>query len=301
MKKLSPELQGAMYAIISGLLYGLVGYFGVKLMDTHLSISNMQFWRFFISTLFMSLILIKQFKIFNDNAIEMLKSFLFGALFYSAAAGIYFVSSQYIGTGPSMVILFTYPAFVMLLNWLLFKNKISKMYYLAIALIVFGMTLLVDLSELKFDIIGIGLGVVAGILHACYIVFSKRVNISPLLSTLMVSFGCAVACLVVSLWNHNFIIPSTTTQWMTILGFGIISTALPMLLFLEGLKKINAEKASLLSVLEPVFVVIFGIILLEELIDLSKVIGIIIILSGALLTLFGGKLMKLGQNKLSNR
>lgn len=290
MKKLSPEFQGALYAVISGLLYGLVGYFGLSLMETELSIANMQFWRFAISGLFICLILIKEQRALNDNAVEMVKAFLSGALFYSASAGIYFIGSQYIGTGPSMVIFFTYPVFVMLLNWILYKHKIAKIYYVAIALIILGMTQLVDMSELKFDMIGISLAVLSGILYACYIVWSKRVEISPITSTLMVSLGCALACLVFSLCGHDFSIPSTLAQWAYILGFGIVSTAIPMLFFLEGLKKINAEKASILSVTEPIFVVIFGIILLEETINLPKVVGIITILLGAFITFFNRKL-----------
>jgi len=152
------------------------------------------------------------------------------------------------------------------------------------------MTQLVDMSELKFDMIGISLAVLSGILYACYIVWSKKVEISPMTSTLMVSLGCALACLVFSLCGHDFSIPSTLAQWAYILGFGIVSTAIPMLFFLEGLKKINAEKASILSVTEPIFVVIFGIILLEETINLPKVVGIITILLGAFITLFNRKL-----------
>ena len=66
---------------------------------------------------------------------------------------------------------------------------------------------------------------------------------------------------------------------------GIICTALPILFFLESLKYISSEKASMLTVLEPIFVVIFGVILMHEPITFIQIIGIITILLGALLTL----------------
>jgi drug/metabolite transporter (DMT)-like permease len=231
-----------------------------------------------------------KYRDYNKNILEIFKLFCLGALFYSTSAGIFFVASQYIGTGLSMVILFTFPAIVMFFNWCLYKIKISKHYYMAIILMLLGMLLLVDLSDVTFDILGLGLGLTAAVLYACYIIASKKITVSPILSTIMISSGCSTACLLFALINHSFMIPSTLLQWSHILGFGILSTALPMLLLLEGLKKISAEKASILSVLEPVFVVIFGIILLEETLRLPQVIGIITVLSGALITLFSHKL-----------
>jgi drug/metabolite transporter (DMT)-like permease len=58
------------------------------------------------------------------------------------------------------------------------------------------------------------------------------------------------------------------------------------LLLLKALKYIDAEKAATLSVLEPVFVLIFGIILLDEKITFIQTIGTIIVLLGALMVLF---------------
>lgn len=290
MKMFSREQKGSFYAITSGLCFGLVGYFGLSLMDTNVSVSNMQFWRFLISMLVMLFILMPQYKTFDDNAVEVLKAFFSGVFFYSTSTGIYFSASKYIGTGLAVVIFFTFPVFVMLLNWLLYRTKIDKIYYLSVILIILGMVHLVDLNDLKLDMIGIGLAVLGAMIYACYIVSSKRIKVSSMVSTLMISLGCSVACLIFSLYDESFFIPSTSFQWIHILGFGILSTALPILLLLQGLKKISAEKASILSVMEPVFVVIFGIILLDETITTTQMIGVVTILSGAIITLSGNNL-----------
>ena len=65
----------------------------------------------------------------------------------------------------------------------------------------------------------------------------------------------------------------------------LISTALPILLLLEAMKYISSTKASILSVLEPLFVVIFGVILLDEQISLAEGCGVVIVLAGAMLAL----------------
>lgn len=290
MKILSLEYQGSFCAIASGLLYGLVGYFGMNLMNSNMSVANMQFWRFLISAIFIGLILIWQIKSFREKKVEMLKAFLAGALFYSISGGVYFLGCQYIGTGLAMVIFFTFPVFVMLLNWLIYKINISKISYFAVVLIAIGMIQLSDLGELKFDIIGMGLSILGAILYACYIIASKTIKTSPLVATLMISLGCSFACLLFALWDQHFFIPATFTQWRHIVGFGVISTALPMLFLLKGLKYISTEKVSLLSVLEPVFVVIFGILLLNEKLSLLQTIGMMTVLTGALITVFSRNL-----------
>lgn len=282
--KISTEHQGSLYAIISGLMYGLVGYFGIKLMSD-LSIANLQFWRFIVSGLFMCVFFFKHFKVSKKDTFPIINTFCFGGVLYSAAAGVYFIASQYIGTGPSMVIFFTYPAMVVLINWIIYKNKIAKIYYFAIFLVAVGMIQLIDLNEFRLDLLGLGLAILSAVFYAFYIVCSKNIKLSPVMSTVVVSFGCAFACLIYALWDQSFSIPTTQDEWLLILGFGIVTTALPMLLFLKALEKISSEKASILSVTEPIFVVIFGAILLNEVIDMPKAIGIVAILVGALMTL----------------
>ena len=55
----SQEQRGSLYAIVSGLLYGFIGYFGLSAMNGHLSASNMLFWRFLISSIIILIILIR--------------------------------------------------------------------------------------------------------------------------------------------------------------------------------------------------------------------------------------------------
>lgn len=290
MKSLSPDTQGSLFSITSGLLYGLVGYFGMTLMSTNISVTNMTFWRFLVAALFIGVILIKQSKMLTLNKLEMLKAFLSGATFYSISTLSYFMASQSIGTGLAMVLLFTFPVFVILLNWIISRIEIPKVYYFAILIITLGLVLLADLGDLKFDLIGFGFGLLSAFLYASYIVSSKNIKLPPLVSTLMITFGCAIACLIFTLFDNSFMVPSTHSQWIHILGFGIFSTAFAILFLLKGMKTISAEKASILSVLEPVFVVIFGILLLDESLTALQGCGVIIILSGAVLTLFSQKL-----------
>ncbi len=286
MNFISEQKLGAFCAAASGLCYGLVGYFGLHIIHDDFSVSTMLFWRFFIAASLIGLVLVPQFKQGVSLDKQGLKVFFYGLLFYGTSTTLYFSASEHIGTGVAMVILFTFPALVMLINMVVYKATIRKMYYLALAVIFLGMIFLVDTGGFSLDVYGISISVLAAFLYACYIVFTKKATLPPAISALLVSMGCMCASLVCALFENNFRIPLDLSTWFTLVCMGLFCTALPILLFMQGLKYISSEKASMLSVLEPVFVVIFGVLLLGEQLSGTQMVGILIILSGAIGTLF---------------
>lgn len=286
----SSEQRGSVYAILSGFLYGFIGYFGLSAINQHLSASTMLFWRFLISSLLMAIILIPQFKTFKQYSKPLLIAFGTGVFYYGISTLLYFYASLYIGSGLSMVIFFTYPVIIMVLNYFFYGQLIPKIYYLAIVIILFGMLLMIDMKQVGFDLIGIALGLASSFFYACYIISSKKNEMPPNLSTLMVCLGCMTTSFIVSYLDHSLTIPQNMDAWLNILGIGVIATVIPILLMLHSLKYISSEKASILSVLEPVFVVIFGVILLGETLQPWHALGVVLVLLGALITLFSHRI-----------
>lgn len=276
------EKKGNWYAILSGLLYGLLGYFGMVLVGGGLSAVNVSFWRFSTSFLCMALIFLATRPKKLGPSRHYFRAFINGALFYSAPSTLFFIASQYIGTGQSMVIFFCFPAFVMMLNKALYNNPIKPHYFASFAVIIAGLVMLVDIAEFGFDLIGVALSLLSGVSYAFYVVFSKQVKLSALESTIMVSLGCATTSLILALATGTFVVPPQPMQWLHIIGLAIISTAVPILLMLEALKHISSDRASLLAVLEPVATVIFGVILLHEQLTMKAAFGIGLTLLGAM-------------------
>ncbi|HHF7374396.1 DMT family transporter [Legionella bozemanae] len=293
---INQEYRGSIYAILSGFLYGFIGYFGLSAMNGNLSASTMLFWRFLISSMIILIIMLPKIKKNNDSYKNMFLAFLTGAFFYGISTWLYFLASNYIGSGLAMVIFFTYPVLIMLLNYFFYGQSIPQVYYFAILVILMGMTLMVDLDALSFNLWGILLGIASAFFYACYVIGSKRNELSPNMSTFMVCLGCMVTSSFVSLFNHSFAIPSSTDVWYHLFGISVIATVAPIILLLYSLKYISSEKASILSVLEPVFVVIFGVLLLGEELNFWGAAGIVFVLTGALLTLFSHKIT-IGQLK----
>ena len=282
------DTKGSLYAITSGFFYGFIGYFGVSIIQSNFSISNMLFWRFFVSSIMMVALLIANTKNIKANWKEIAKALVVGALFYGGSAATYFMACDYIGTGLSMVIVFTYPVVVTLSNWFFDNHKITKIYYISITIIMIGMVMLIDRTEMAFDIYGVVLAILSSLTYAMYMIASKKQmqELDPITSSFMASLSNCIMFFIIAIFTDSLVIPVGINLWINILGIGIICTALPILFLLEGMKYISSGKAALLSVLEPVCVVIVGVVLLKEHLSILQVAGIITILSGALIVQF---------------
>ncbi len=289
MKLLSDIKKGSLYALTSGLLYGLIGYFGIMIMNAGISIYNMVFFRFLISTLSILPLAIFHYKTLFASPKENLKMFFYGLGLYAFSAIFYFISSKYLGTGLAMVISFTYPAFVVIFNVLYYRITFQKIYYIALPMMVIGMFMLVDSEGATFDLVGIFFGLLASFVYALYIIGSKTSKLHAIPSTFLVSLGCMSTSLILTIFDGSLIIPRGFEVWKNILGIGIICTSIPILLLLVSFKYISSESASILSVSEPIFVLIFGIILLNEKISMIEIMGATAILVAAFITLLPEK------------
>lgn len=279
------DTKGFVFCIASGLLYGPMGYFGVQLINNGLSITNMLFWRYATAAIFIFIMLIPRIKYMRIDPKIFIRQLMLGLIFYGTFSLLYFQACLFIGTGLAIVIFFTFPAFVMSFNWIIYKNPAPRIYYISLITIIFGMILLIDLKHMKADLRGIALALFSAAGYAAYIIFSKtHINAAPpVTSTLTISIGGALFALVASLANGTFFIPHTFMLFKNIIGLGVIATALPILFLLEGLRYVSSEKAAFLSVLEPVFVFIIGVTALNESVSPTEAIGAIIILTGAML------------------
>lgn len=278
---------GVLYTALSGILYGSIGYFGATLMGHGFSVSNLLVWRFFLSCALLLPIFLTWRR--NPPLIDWknwLKLFLFGAIFYAGGTAMYFEASKSIGTGLAMVIFFAYPIVVVALSSFFHKTPFTLTTLLSLVLIVVGCTLIALGEEFSVDVYGIVLASLSGVGYGLYVFFSKEAskNVSPALGTFIVCLGGTFAFLPCTfLIDGQVVIPSDSYLWLLALLFALMGTVLPVMFMLFGLKTISANKASIISVLEPVTTLAVGAFILAESVSLLQFVGAIVILSSAVL------------------
>lgn len=284
--------QASLLVAVSGILYGFLGFLGTIIIKENISIVTMLFWRFLIAGSWISLFIFKKKSMQIIDSIDK-KTFIFmfilGAIGYAGSSQFYFVASQYTGTGLAMVIFFCYPIIVALASWLIHSKKLNIATIITLITMVLGLFLLRDSATQQFNRIGILFGIIAAFCYAFYVIGSKHIasiTIDSNVLTTIVCFGCAFIFLILSITSHSLSLPSTLKSWVFLFALGILATALPIQLMLEGLKYVSSTRASIISVLEPLVTVFVGVLLLDESVSHLQILGTIIILGSALLVQF---------------
>ncbi|MCP4024458.1 MAG: EamA family transporter [Desulfobacteraceae bacterium] len=82
-------------------------------------------------------------------------------------------------------------------------------------------------------------------------------------------------------------------QWIPIILLGLTGIFTYNLLFFEGLTLINANRASLIIAMNPVFISIFSALIFKEKLNILKIIGLIISVTGAVIVISNGELSRI--------
>lgn len=276
---------------LSGSLYGFIGYFGTKLMHNDIPIVAMLFWRFFLASLWIMGTFFFQERPRTLPAQRFwlqLKTIASMIVAYTASTFLYFTAAQYIGTGTAMVIFFAFPVFVTIFAWCLTDWKMNMHALLSLLIVVMGLIFLKGWGMHSLNVAGVLIALGSAFSYATYVYTCQHSvrTIHSLWLSFYICFGNAAIFFIVALSTHQFAFPHALSIWMDALALGIIATALPVQLMLNGLKYISSIKASILTVLEPIVTVLIGLSLLHEPMTWIQMLGVIIVLLGALLIQF---------------
>ncbi|MGB0573621.1 MAG: DMT family transporter [Hyphomicrobiales bacterium] len=149
-----------------------------------------------------------------------------------------------------------------------------------------GVILLLGLSihDIDNSIIGQAAILLAAISYAISALIGKEIKkIHPAISaTYMLSIS-SVVLLPIILLSGNELIPQASKQSMiAILGLAIFSTSLAYLIFYKLIENIGSN-VMLVTLLMPVSAILLSIIILNETINTTQIIGLILILTGLIL------------------
>jgi len=188
-----------------------------------------------------------------------------------------------IAIANAVLLNYTAPIFVALLAPLFLKEKLEKSTLLALAVSMAGIVVISyqhNLQISNLSSLGVILGLLAGLAYAGYIIASKRALFS--FSSQVVAF---YSYLVASVFLFPFVIGTNfsadLTSWILLLILGVFNTGFAVTLYLKGLGMVKAQKAVVLTYLEPTSAVVFGFLfLVQQPTPLMLVGGFLILIAG---------------------
>lgn len=214
-----------------------------------------------------------------------------GFLGYYVSSLLDFLGLQYISAGIERLVLFIYPTMVLLISAVIFKQKIKKIQWIAVAVTYVGL-LIAFFGEARFTgnpgdfYLGSGLIFACAITYAMYIVGSGKL-IKVVGAQKFNSYAMSFACFGVLI--HFFIVSDQSLfnlgsqVYIYSIAMALIGTVIPSYLVTEGIKRIGSENAAIVGSIGPVSTIIQANIFLNEPVFAGQLIGTALILVGVLL------------------
>jgi len=276
------------YVIIAALFWGMIGFFVKGISEFGLTPMEIVALRVFFSFFFLFLYgcISKR----GEMIIALKDIYLFigtGILSIAFFNWAYFTSIQLLSISVAVILLYTAPAFVMIMSVLFLKEKITVMKVILLCMTLLGCLLVTGLTNLSFkdgDVLGYLIGLGAGFGYALYSIFGKfALNMYSSFTVSFYTFFVASLLLVpmTGIWTKLPIIVNGKAM-IYIVGLSLISTVLAFLLYTEGLRGIESSKASILSTVEPLAALIIGIAVFQESLSGTQLLGGVVIFMSAI-------------------
>lgn len=167
--------------------------------------------------------------------------------------------------------------FAPITSWLLFKIRPIKSFFYALPLAMLGLSLLMLSQPWQVDS-SQNIYLMASLFLSMHFVLNKKNNVAPLPSITLQLFvvGCSGLFLLCINEQPSFQINDHVVIWFAISV--LISTSLRYLMQTMGQFYITMEVAALIMILEPVWTLLLSISILNEAINVQKIIGGLVIL-----------------------
>lgn len=214
---------------------------------------------------------------------------LAGALCYYIGAMLDFFALTMIEASIERVLIFSYPAMVVLFTALRARRRPANSVLIAVVLTYLGIFFTVggfDLAELRANLFGALLVIGSAISYAVYFLVSEKYT-REIGSTRFTLFAMSAAplCLLVHFGVQRDFAELATIPplaWLLLLGIAVLCMFLPASLQAEGVRRIGAERGAVLSTVGPPTTVLFAWALLGERLNGWQFLGIGLIVVGVL-------------------
>jgi drug/metabolite transporter (DMT)-like permease len=243
--------------------------------------------RFIVASLILVPVLL-----WKEKRFPRIERSIFGILFLQALTGVFLFNIfmlyglKFTTAVEAGIITSTLPAVIGVIAVLFLKEKLSRTKIIGILLAVVGvlfMNIMSGEGSNVSSLLGNSLIIGSVLTEALFISLGKAIShkVTPLtISTMMSVFGF-ILFLPFSIYEGmSFSFSSVDMMdWMNILYFGVVVTVLAFLLMYQGLTKVSASSAGVLTSVLPLSTVVLSFLILKEEILISHLLGMLFIIA----------------------
>jgi drug/metabolite transporter (DMT)-like permease len=202
-----------------------------------------------------------------------------------------FMGLQYVSAGLERLILFLYPTFVVLLNAVVFRQKIGRIQTLAL-LLTYGGIATAYIGEMNIESAnpdfywGSFLIFICSVTYAVYIAGSGRlipiVGASKFTAYAMLASTTGIFLHFAIAGDHAQL-PQLSQYWTYGLLIAIVATVIPSFMISYAMKKIGSNNVAIISSVGPVSTIIQAHLILNEQLFFAQIVGTVLVIAGVLM------------------
>ncbi|MBR4210384.1 MAG: EamA family transporter [Verrucomicrobia bacterium] len=271
--------------IIAGaMMWGTYGSFVTVIGRYGMNETTMIFFRFLATALPVFLYLLirdrEQLRVKQRDWILFAANGLASILFFTSC---YTAAIRETKIATAAALLYTSPAMVMLLSAMLFGEKlgIRKVFSILIAIVGCALVSGIGPGENALTAKGLALGLGAALGYSLYSIFSRMIQergYSPFTNVLYTFSIAAAAYFLLSAANGGLSdIPRLPVASLLSVLCGLVTGLMAYLLYTAGLHDMEPSRAAQLATVEPVFAAILGVLLFDQKLDATEILGIVLV------------------------
>ncbi len=245
------------------------------------------FYRVFLATVFLTPFFIKRCvkkcKI-NKRAFLIIT---LGGLFTAFDLALWNTSLFYTTAGNATLLVNTNPLWVALGAWLIFREKLSRAFWVGLAIALLGAALVVGGDFLIHTRLGIGdlIAISAGFFYAGYFLTTQRgrEDFHPVTYLWLTGVSASLALMLINVASGNALVGYTTKTWVVFWTTAIISQVIGYAAMAYALGELPASVVAPTMIGQPIMTTLFAIPLLGEVPRPLQIIGGVTALVGIFL------------------
>ncbi|MGV8970146.1 MAG: DMT family transporter [Microbacteriaceae bacterium] len=291
--------MGYFYAILAALLFGSNGSVTKVVMDAGLSPTQLTQFRTFGTAVIAGLILL----VIDRSSFRITRKQL-GSMAILGIAGVallqatYAVAIQLLPVGIALLIEYLAVLFVPLIAFFFFKERVRRRLWVAIGLIIVGLAVVAQIWASELNGLGVIMAFAAAFTLTLYFLVGER-QVGAIRPIAVVFWTSSFAALFWSFfsgwWNINPSIFSSEVSlsgnmaavvlplWVPFAWCIIMGSFVPFLLSFSALKRLRATAAGVVASSEVIFAFAVAWLWLNESLNLTQIIGAVIVLAGIVL------------------
>lgn len=200
-----------------------------------------------------------------------------GLFVYSIESGLYSTALTRIDASLGELLMFSYPALVVVAAIALRREPPSARRIGAVAIATSGVVLvLLGGHTGAIDPVGVGLALSAAVFYAAYVLSADALGgkLHPLTFAALICTGAAISFSVVGGASGSLQLGSLAGEaWLWIAVIGVGATAISMSAFIAGVERLGPSRASIMSALDPLVAVSAGALVFSERLGSIQIAG----------------------------